>query len=120
MRVGIAGAAAVVLSCLAATPAWGKSPPVPTEKQVRACVTAVTGAHPLTAGQVAECKAVVLQTFLPEKCTEGPPGYLIDLMGGYRGIRGKAAHDWAIRAGQRPFLVRSDHTTQVVLTANIC
>jgi hypothetical protein len=81
---------------------------------------AVTGGLPLTAWQVAECKVVVLHTFLPEKCSEGPAGYVIDLMGGYRGIHGKAAHEWAIRAGHRPFQVRSDQTTQVVLDANIC
>jgi len=81
---------------------------------------AVTGGQPMTARQVAECKAVVLQTFLPEKCSEGPSGYLIDLMGGYRGIHGKAAHEWAIRSGHRPFRVESNQTTQVVLDANIC
>lgn len=81
---------------------------------------AVTGNQPLDAGQVAGCKAAVLQIFLPEKCSEGPSGYVIDLMGGYRGIQGKAAHEWAIRAGHRPFLVRSDQTTQVVINANIC
>jgi hypothetical protein len=118
--LGIAGAGLVVLSCMAAIPASGKSPPTPTQKQIRGCVMAVTGGRPLTTRQVAVCKAVVLQTFLPEKCSDGPSGYLIDLMGGYRGVRGKAAHEWAIRAGQRPFRVRSDQTTQAVLSANIC
>ena len=88
--------------------------------QVQGCVRAVTGEQPLTAKQVAGCKAAALQTFISEKCSEGPPGYVIDLMGDYRGIHGKAAHEWAIRAGHRPFLVRSDHTTQVVIIANIC
>jgi membrane carboxypeptidase/penicillin-binding protein PbpC len=118
--LGMAGAALVVFSCIAAMPASAKSPPTPTQKQIQRCVIAVTGEQPLTAQQVAGCKAVVLQTFLPEKCSEGPSGYLIDLMGGYRGIDGKAAHEWAIRAGHRPFRVRSDQTTQVVIDANIC
>jgi hypothetical protein len=74
----------------------------------------------LTSQQVAGCKAVVSQTYLPEKCAEGPSGYLIDLMDGYRGIHGKAAHEWGLRVGRRPFLVRSDRTTQAVLLANIC
>lgn len=118
--LGIADAAVVIFSCIAAMPASAKSPPMPTQKQIQRCVVAVTGEQPLTAQQVAGCKAVVLQTFLPEKCSEGPSGYLIDLMGGYRGINGKAAHEWAIRAGHRPFRVRSDQTTQVVIDANIC
>lgn len=118
--LGIAGAGLVVLSCIAAIPASGKSPPIPTQKQIRGCVMAVTGKQPLTAGQVAGCKAAVVQAFLPEKCSEGPSGYVIDLMGDYRGIRGKAAHVWAIRVGHKPLLVRTDRTTQVVITANIC
>lgn len=118
--LGIAGTGLVILSCIAANPASGKSPPIPTQKQIRGCVMAVTGNQALTAGQVAGCKAAVLQIFLPEKCSEGPSGYVIDLMGDYRGIHGKAAHEWAIRAGHRPFLVRSDQTTQVVIDANIC
>jgi hypothetical protein len=118
--LGLVGASLVVLSCVAANAASGKPPAIPTQVQVRGCVRAVTGEQPLTAQQVAGCKAAVLQTFLSEKCSEGPPGYVIDLMGDYRGIRGKAAHEWAIRAGHRPFLVRSDHTTQVVIIANIC
>ena|ERR1700733_9982353 len=118
--VGLAGAGLVILSCVSAVPASGKSPPIPTQKQIRECVMAVTGERPLTSWQVAGCKAAVLQTFLPEKCSESPPGYVIDLMGDYRGIHGKAAHLWAIRAGHRPFLVRSDQTTQVVINANIC
>jgi hypothetical protein len=118
--LSIAGAGLVVLSCVAAIPASGKSPAIPTQKQVRGCVRAVTGDQPLTAQQVAGCKAAVLQTFLPEKCSEGPSGYVIDLMGDYRGIHGKAAHEWAIHAGHRPFQVRSDQTTQVVIIANIC
>jgi hypothetical protein len=118
--LGIASAGLVIFSCVAAIPASGKSPPMPTQKQMQGCARAVTGAQPMTARQVAECRTVVRQTFLPEKCSEGPPGYLIDLMGGYRGIHGKAAHEWAIRSGHRPFRVRSDQTTQVVLDANIC
>jgi hypothetical protein len=118
--VGIVGSGLVVLSCVAATPASGKSPPIPTQKQIRGCVIAVTGEQPLTTGQVAGCKAAVLQTFLPVKCSESPPGYVIDLMGDYRGIQGKAAHEWAIRAGHRPLLVLSDRTTQAVINANIC
>jgi hypothetical protein len=118
--LGIAAAAVVVLSCTVAIPASGKSPPIPTQRQVQACESAVTGERPLTAGQVAECKAAATQIFLPERCSEGPSGYVIDLMGDYRGIHGKAAHEWAIRSGHKPFLVRSDRTTQAVITANIC
>jgi hypothetical protein len=118
--LGIIGAASVVLSFIVATPASAKPPPIPTQKQIRACASAVTGERPLTAGQVAECKAAALQTFLLEGCSKGPSGYVIDLMGDYRGIHGKAAHEWAIRSGHKPFLVRSDRTTQAVITANIC
>lgn len=118
--LGIVAAGLVVLSCIAAIAASGKSPPIPTRKQIRGCVMAVTAKQPLTAAQVVGCKAAVLQIFLPEKCSEGPSGYVIDLMGDYRGIHGKAAHEWAIRAGHRPFLVRSSQTTQVVINANIC
>jgi hypothetical protein len=118
--LGIVGAVSVLLSFIGATPATGKSPPIPTQKQIRACATAVTGVRPLTAEQVAECKAAALQTFLAETCSEGPSAFVIALMGDYRGIHGKDAHEWAIRAGRKPFLVRSDQTTQVVIAANIC
>jgi hypothetical protein len=118
--LGFVGASLVVMSCVAAIPASGKPPPIPTQMQIRGCVRAVTGEQPLTVQQVAGCKAAALQTFISEKCSEGPPGYVIDLMGDYRGIHGKAAHEWAIRAGRRPFLVHGDHTTQVVIIANIC
>ena len=50
---------------------------------------AVTGKQPLTAGQAARCKAAVLQIVLPEKCSEGPSGYVIDLMGDDRAFAEK-------------------------------
>lgn len=118
--LGLASVAMLAFPGIAGISAASKSPPVPTQKEIQGCVKAVTAEKPLTSQQVAGCKAAVLQTYLPEKCAKGPSGYLIDLMGGYRGIHGKAAHEWALRVGRRPFLVRSDRTTQGVLSANIC
>jgi hypothetical protein len=116
---GVAIAGLIAVSGLAEFPASATSRPVPTHQQIEACVKAVTGDRPLTARQVTGCRAAVSQTFLSEKCPQTPSGYLIDLMG-YRGVRGRAAHEWAIRAGRKPFLVRSDQTTQDVLDAAIC
>jgi hypothetical protein len=109
----------IALSELAGFPASATSRPTPTHRQIEGCVEAVTGDKPLTARQVTGCRGAVSQTFLSERCPQTPSGYLIDLMG-YRGVHGKAAHEWAIRAGRRPFLVRSDETTQNVLDAAIC
>jgi hypothetical protein len=116
---GGAIAGLIAVSGLAEFPASATSRPVPTHRQIEGCVKAVTGDKPLTARQVTGCRAAVSQTFLSEKCPQTPSGYLIDLMG-FRSIRGKAAHEWAIRAGRKPFLVRSDQTTQDVLDAAIC
>jgi hypothetical protein len=79
----------------------------------------VSGEEPSTARQVAGWKAAVPQGFLLEKCSQTPSGSLINFMGGYRGVHGKAAHAWAIRAGRKPLLVRSDQTTQDVVDAAI-
>jgi hypothetical protein len=116
---GVAIAGLIAISGLVGLPASAASRAIPTHEQIEGCVKAVTGDKPLTARQVTGCRAAVSQTFLSEKCPQNPSGYLIDLMG-YRGVHGKAAHEWAIRAGRRPFLVRSDQTTQDVLDAAIC
>ena len=116
---GVASAGLIALSGLVGFPASATSRPTPTHGHLERCVKAVTGDKPLTARQITGCRAAVSQTFLLEKCPQTPPGYLIDLMG-YRGVHGEAAHEWAIRANRRPFLVRSNQTTQDVLDAAIC
>lgn len=107
-----------------------KLPPYPTAQQVASCARAVTSTKPLTAAQVRGCKAAVWQTYGPEPCPKdptnpldtqyvGPSGYTIDLGHGYRGVKGKAAHEWAIRAGHRAFQVSSATTQEQILSA-IC
>jgi hypothetical protein len=105
-------------------------PRYPSQAQVTQCVKAVTGHSKLTPKQVSVCLVVVLQTYDRQPCPKDPAnpydgkylkptGYLIDLAGGYDGIKGAAAHTWAIRAGQRPFLVKKS-ATQETIDAALC
>jgi hypothetical protein len=124
----------VLISLAVATPpstAGAKIAPFPTQAQIGTCIKAVTGHKPLTAKQVATCKAAVWQTYIPNPCPKdktnplstdyvAPSGYLIDLGHGYRSIRGKAAPEWAIRAGHKPFLVAHETVTQERIDAAIC
>lgn len=113
----------------------GTSYPKPaTKAQVASCVKAVTGRKALTKAQVNDCLATVLQTYDPQPCPKDPSqisnglvlgpyvaprGYEFDLGGGYAGIKGKAAHTWAIRVGSRPFRVNKSDT-EATIAAAIC
>jgi hypothetical protein len=108
-----------------------KLAPFPTQAQISACVKSVTSHKAMTAKQVATCKAAVWQTYITETCPKDrtnpldpnhvlPNGYLIQLGNGYRGITGKAAHEWAIRAGHKAFLVANDNVTEEQIEAHIC
>jgi hypothetical protein len=123
----------VALSIATASVTGAKSPkvpPFPTATQVAQCEKALTGHSRLNAKQVANCLVVVRQTYDPQPCPKDPTnpldsqyvkpsGYLIDLAGGYMGVHGSAAHTWAIRAGSRPFPVKSS-ATQGTIDAAIC
>ena len=124
---------AAALLPMSAAGASSKIPPMPTQQQINSCVKAVTSHKPLTAKQVNGCLAAVWQTYLGQQCPQDPTntneiisgpyvkpsGYIISLGHSYRGIAGKAAHSWAIRAGSRPYQVKSSDTQQSI-DAAIC
>jgi hypothetical protein len=124
-------AAALVLLPAGTASASSKPAPMPTQQQINACVKSVTSNKPMTAKQVRGCLAAVWQSYTPHPCPKDitnpldtqyvkPSGYLIDLGHGYRNIHGKAAHEWAVRAGHKPFMVANQKVTQEQIDAAIC